>query len=135
MSKQDRELVLLIDEIEAPFLYGSGNEFRNKDELVLLECLKQLFSSCRTIFTGSGIVTAMLHMTLAKNNDNTFLGPAACIDMGEPLPNPNALPVMVQAVAEAKFLPGPGRPSVDVVLDAMAVHPVFAGNGPIKQPV
>jgi hypothetical protein len=136
LRRQDRELVILVDEIQGPFVLGTGQEFQSADEQLLINCLKQLLPSCRTVFTGSGMVTAMLHMSLAKTNGHTFLGATSAVDMGELLPNPKALPAMVTAVADAAgLLPGPGRPSVEAVLEAMASHPAFVGSSPRKLPI
>jgi hypothetical protein len=136
LQEQGRELVIVIDEIQGPFVRASGKEFQSADERLLIDCLKMLLSSCRTVFTGSGMVTAMLHMSLAKTNGHTFLGVTSCVEMKEPLPNPEALPAMVTAVSRATgCLPKPGGPTVEAVLEAMASRPEFVGGGSNKLPV
>jgi hypothetical protein len=135
LAGQGRELVLLVDEIQAPLVCGTGRGFHNHEEAAVIACIKQIVLKCRTAFSGSGMVTATLHMSLSRTNGHRLLGITKEVLMGEPLPVPAKLPAMVTAVAQAAgYLPLQAGLTVDQVIADMKKAPEFAGIG-LNQPL
>jgi hypothetical protein len=131
LNNSKRQLVLLLDEIQAPVLHGAApNLDKAKEFVALFKTLARRLNQGRLVLSGSGMITTLLSFSeIPRNGTDFFRLGNYYMTLGQPLAD-EALALHLTYDA-AQTMPEPHtHATVDSVVAAMRKVPLLVGQNP-----